>query len=268
MSLSGQAMSRGCHSIARVRETANLSAQPLRHGICCYYEYVQIKIAQSFGRASNETSHHDGARMRHVVLRGRSGARSVERTKSASTHDLSGYRVCLVRGVHLRRHGRFVKNNQGKKYPAVSCECPIIVGDNVADLNGGNMKGSCTSSDPNLVYSTFEFSDSFPQLITGTWQDAPSVMQVCPSQDSFSQCWNWACTRDGTQNGVALAACTCPMEQTSNSFVTQAGQGDSSACAESAGWRTTLLQSKFDAHGQRPLSDRALAALLWVGDFP
>jgi hypothetical protein len=128
--------------------------------------------------------------------------------------------------------GGFVKNNQGKKYPAVTCECPIIVGNNVADLNGGNMKGSCTSSDPNLVYSTFEFSDSFPQLINGTWQDAPSVMQVCPSQDSFSQCWNWACTRDGTQNGVALAACTCPMEQTSNSFVTQAGQGDSSACAE------------------------------------
>jgi len=128
--------------------------------------------------------------------------------------------------------GGFVKNNQGKKYPAVSCECPILMGDNVADLNGGNMKGSCTSSDPNAVYSTFEFSDSFPQLIDGTWQDAPSVMQVCPSSDSFSQCWNWKCTRDGTQNGVALAACTCPMEQTSNSFVTQAGQGDPSACAD------------------------------------
>ena len=128
--------------------------------------------------------------------------------------------------------GGSVKNNQGKKYPAVSCECPIVMGDNVADLNGGNMKGSCTSSDPNLVYSTFEFSDSFPQLIDGTWQDAPSVMQVCPSQDSFSQCWNWQCTRDGTQNGVELAACTCPMEKTSDAFVTQAGQGDSSACAE------------------------------------
>ncbi len=128
--------------------------------------------------------------------------------------------------------GGTVKNNQGKKYPAVSCECPIVVGDNIADLNGGNMKGSCTSSNPNIVYSTFEFSDSFPQLIDGTWQDAPSVMQVCPSQDSFSQCWNWQCTRDGTQNGVELAACTCPMEKTSDSFVTQAGQGDSSACAE------------------------------------
>lgn len=128
--------------------------------------------------------------------------------------------------------GGNVKDNQGMKHKAVSCECPIIDGDNIADLNGGNMKGSCTSSDPNLVYSTFEFSDSFPQLISGTWQDAPSVMQVCPSQDSFSQCWNWQCTRDGTQNGIALAACTCPMEKTGDSFVTQAGQGDSSACAE------------------------------------
>lgn len=121
--------------------------------------------------------------------------------------------------------GGNVKDNQGMKHKAVSCECPIIDGDNIADLNGGNMKGSCTSSDPNVVYSTFEFSDSFPQLISGTWQDAPSVMQVCPSQDSFSQCWNWQCTRDGTQNGIALAACTCPMEKTGDSFVTQAGQG-------------------------------------------
>jgi hypothetical protein len=128
--------------------------------------------------------------------------------------------------------GGFVKNNQGMKYPAVSCECPIIVGDNVADLNGGNMQGSCTSTDPNAVYSTFEYADSFPQLINGTWQVAPSVMQVCPSTDSFSQCWNWRCTRDGTQNGVALAQCTCPMEKTKDSFVTQAGQGDSSACSE------------------------------------
>jgi hypothetical protein len=128
--------------------------------------------------------------------------------------------------------GGFVRNNQGKKYPAVSCECPIIMGDNVAELNDGNMKGSCTSSDPNVVYSAFEFSDTFPQLIDGTWQDATSIMQVCPAQYSFSQCWNWQCTRDGTENGIALAACTCPQEQSSNSFVTQAGQGDSSACGE------------------------------------
>src|ERR1700730_8624156 len=50
--------------------------------------------------------------------------------------------------------GGTVKNNQDKKYPAVSCECPIIVGDNIADLNGGNLKSSYTSSDPNLVYSS------------------------------------------------------------------------------------------------------------------
>lgn len=128
--------------------------------------------------------------------------------------------------------GGFVRDNQGMKHPAVSCECPVLEGDNIADLNGGNMKGSCTSSDPTVVYSTFEFSDSFPQLIADTWQEAPSVEQVCPSQFSFSQCWNWQCVRIGTQNGVELAECTCPMEKTSDSFVTQAGQGDSSACAE------------------------------------
>ncbi|MGA9722268.1 MAG: hypothetical protein WBQ86_07440 [Candidatus Binatus sp.] len=128
--------------------------------------------------------------------------------------------------------GGSIEDNQGTKYPAVSCVCPILVGDNVADLNGGNMKGSCTSPDPTMVYSTFEFSDSFPQLIDGTWQDATSIMQICPSQYSFSQCWNWQCVRAGTENGIALAECTCPMEKTSYSFVTQAGQGNSSACAD------------------------------------
>ena len=134
------------------------------------------------------TSHYDGARMRHVVLRGESGARGVEGTKARQLTICQDTEFALCAASTCVATGGIVKNNQGKKYPAVTCECPIIVGNNVADLNGGNMKGSCTSSDPNLVYSTFEFSDSFPQLINGTWQDAPSVMQVCPSQDSFSQC--------------------------------------------------------------------------------
>ena len=94
------------------------------------------------------------------------------------------------------------------------------------------MKGSCTSPDPNVVYSTYEISGSYPQLVDGTWEaDATAIAQVCPSQYSLSQCWNWQCKVIQPQNGVALARCTCPIEQTNYSFITQAGQGDPSACA-------------------------------------
>lgn len=129
--------------------------------------------------------------------------------------------------------GGFITDNQGIPHKAVSCTCPILTGDNIADLNGGNMQGSCTSSDPDVVFSTYEFSESFPQFVDGTWEpDQTAVIQVCPSQYSFSQCWNWKCTRIESQNGVELAQCTCPLEKTSYSFVTQAGQGDPSACAD------------------------------------
>jgi hypothetical protein len=128
--------------------------------------------------------------------------------------------------------GGTIKDNQGMSHKAVSCVCPILTGNNIADLNGGNMQGSCTSSDPTIVYSTFEYLDSFPQLINGAWQEAMAITQICLSQDSFSQCWNWQCTRAGTQNGIELADCTCPMEKTSYSFATQAGLGDPSDCAQ------------------------------------
>jgi hypothetical protein len=62
----------------------------------------------------------------------------------------------------------------------VSSTCPIITGDNI-DLNGGNMQGSCTSSDPNAVYSTFGYSDSFPRCVDGMWEaDEPAIPQICP----------------------------------------------------------------------------------------
>ena len=170
--------------------------------------------------------------MRDDVLCGGIGGRKAGRSSQRQLTVCHDTEFALCAASTCVATGGFVRNNQGKKYPAVSCECPIVTGDNVADLNGGNMKGSCTSSNPDFVYSTFEFSDSFPQLIDGTWQDAAPIVQVCPSQDSFSQCWNWQCTRAGTVDGFEIADCTCPMEKTSDAFVTQSGQGGPSTCAE------------------------------------
>jgi hypothetical protein len=127
--------------------------------------------------------------------------------------------------------GGTIRGNDGRRHPAVSCTCPVLVGDNIADLRGGNMDGSCTAPD-GFVWSTYEFNDSYPQDIDGTWETAPAMFQVCPASDEFSQCWNWKCALGDVVNGVQLAECTCPMEKSPFQFVTQAGQGDPAACAD------------------------------------
>jgi hypothetical protein len=128
-----------------------------------------------------------------------------------------------------------ITGNDGITHEAVTCICPVLTGDNIADLDGGNISnGSCVPPNPRInVYSTFQFNKTIPQQIRGHWfANVPAIPQVCPSTDEFSQCWNWACKFIAPQNGIPLAQCTCPMEQTNYSFATQAGIGKSSACSQ------------------------------------
>lgn len=125
--------------------------------------------------------------------------------------------------------GDSITGNDGRRHPAASCTCPVLVGDNIADLKGGNVQGSCEAPD-GFVYSTYEISASFPQEVDGTWQDEPAKPQICPASQPYAQCWNWKCALGDVVDGVQLAECTCPIEQTPFDFVTQAGQGDPAAC--------------------------------------
>jgi hypothetical protein len=137
--------------------------------------------------------------------------------------------------------GTTITGNDGRTHPSASCTCPVLTGDNIADLAGGNIDqpGSCEPPDPRVnVYSTFEFTTTMPQKIGPIWfPNVPSVPQVCPASNVFAQCWNWKCTiippRQAARMGafgVKLAQCTCPIEQTDYQFVTQAGQGNPAAC--------------------------------------
>jgi hypothetical protein len=128
--------------------------------------------------------------------------------------------------------GRKIKV-KGKKFPAASCECPILNGWNIADLSGGNMNGSCDPP-PNGVWSTYFPLTEVPQENTvPAWQTESATPLSCPGGKAreFAECFSFSCVLDGSVNGQALAKCTCPIEKAPKQWVTAGGNCDTSNCS-------------------------------------
>jgi len=122
--------------------------------------------------------------------------------------------------------------NDGKTYPAVSCTCPVLPGPAIADLNAGNMKGSCTPP-PDGVWSIYQIDSDIPQVDADpTWSEAPASALVCPGGLEFAQCWNLACTLGSIVNGQQLAICTCPLERAVTPFASESGLAGESICTQ------------------------------------
>lgn len=165
-----------------------------------------------------------------------------------------------------------VKERGGKgsrKYPEVSCKCPIIdkkiaveqngvplVG--IAAVNEGNMQGSCTPPTAGTVWSYFSKQISlYPQeSATPKFATRPAVAQTCPAESGTgSNCWNYLCKIDSqSTNGVRTATCLCPSGEglygakahQNADFVTYAGTyspNPSSACSQyPVGFPKQLMQ--------------------------
>jgi hypothetical protein len=58
-------------------------------------------------------------------------------------------------------------------FPEADCTCPIFSGDAIADLVGGNMKGSCEPPSPDQIWSTFAVRSQIPQEINGWVPSGP-----------------------------------------------------------------------------------------------
>ena len=132
-------------------------------------------------------------------------------------------------------------------FPAAQCTCPIFSGPAIADLNGGNMQGSCDPPSSNGVWSLYSLSLHIPQAIND-WSrrrkksEAPGF--VCPADldlgDQFVNCFSFACERAGKINGVEVATCLCPLGesldgksvQADTAFATQAGQCNEDICSQ------------------------------------
>ena len=132
-------------------------------------------------------------------------------------------------------------------FPAAQCTCPIFSGPAIADLNGGNMQGSCNPPSSNGVWSLYSLSLHIPQAIND-WSrrrkksEAPGF--VCPADldlgDQFVNCFSFACERAGKIHGVEVATCLCPLGESlegmsvkpDTAFATQAGQCNEDICSQ------------------------------------
>ena len=135
-------------------------------------------------------------------------------------------------------------------FPAATCICPVVQGPNIADVNGGNMKGSCDPPGKGMVWSTYQERSNVPQEIN-KWsrQQTKSAIefQLCPASlgvgNQFANCWSFACTinkNSKSTNGVKTATCTCPLGENPDAtavpadtaVLTPAGQCNEDVCSE------------------------------------
>ena len=135
-----------------------------------------------------------------------------------------------------------------RNFDEADCTCPVILGQSLADLAGGNMQGSCDPPGPGQLWSEYQIRPDIPQAITN-WvphlpEDAAFPPQTCPASlnlgNQYAQCYSMACDDETYINNVPVVTCHCALGATlfgipakrDSSFTILAGQGDPSFCAE------------------------------------
>jgi hypothetical protein len=160
---------------------------------------------------------------------------------SASAFSDNGITIChgqfaLCAASACKPTGGTITNQAGESFPEVECTCPILYGDNIADLSAGNMT-SCEPTDENSVWSTFwpradyprqqnDFSHN-PEKMRGNIVECPASLK---QGHRASNCFSWNCKID--KNG--LAVCSCPMgqEPPETAFLIESTMEGTQRCSE------------------------------------
>ena len=131
----------------------------------------------------------------------------------------------------------------GKNYEEAVCSCPVLTGAALADVDGGNMQGSCDRIDNRQVWSLFSYKRQLPQEMFD-WSSKRTKVQECPSDLKLANqsvnCFSMSCEITAYEEGTAIASCACPIGQSvantklkpATAFLIQSGQGDSSYCGK------------------------------------
>jgi hypothetical protein len=135
-------------------------------------------------------------------------------------------------------------------FPEANCTCPIVSGQGITDLAGGNMQGSCkppVAADGSVgVWSYYAAHSHIAQAITlwvASGPDALAPPMFCSKSLNLAattvNCFAFACDAQTYINGVPVATCHCPIGESFDgtpvaphtAFFTQAGQEDQRYCA-------------------------------------
>ena len=135
-----------------------------------------------------------------------------------------------------------------RNFPEADCTCPVILGTSIANLSGGNMKGSCEPPGAGKLWSTYQARPDIPQALTNWVPHLPedaAPPQVCPGSPNnrYVQCFSFSCDIEPNEpyiNNVPVVTCHCAIgatlaglpAQPQSSFPTQAGQGNQAICAD------------------------------------
>ena len=134
-----------------------------------------------------------------------------------------------------------------RNFPEADCTCPVILGTSIANLSGGNMKGSCDPPGAGKLWSTYQARPDIPQALTNWVSHLPedaAPPQICPASlnlgNQYAQCFSFSCDTERYINNVPVVTCHCAIgatlaglpAQPQSSFPTQAGQGDQAICAD------------------------------------
>jgi hypothetical protein len=132
-------------------------------------------------------------------------------------------------------------------FDEADCTCPVILGQSLANLSGGNMQGSCDPPEPGQIWSEYELRPDIPQAITNWVPHLPEdaiTPQICPASlnlgNQYAQCFSFSCDDETYINNVPVVTCHCAIGATltgthapaHSSFLIVAGQGDERYCAE------------------------------------
>ena len=132
---------------------------------------------------------------------------------------------------------------KGKTYPEAICDCPVLNGDALADIDGGSMEGSCERLSKSQVWSLFAYQHLLPQAMFD-WQKAKTKVQECPANlnlaDQSVNCFSMSCDITSYSNRTVIASCSCPIGQSvtnqtippATTFLIQSGQGDPEYCGK------------------------------------
>ena len=117
--------------------------------------------------------------------------------------------------------GKLIAVNVGGKtvlYPEAVAVCPVLHGPSIANVTGGNMRGSCAQPGPNQVWSLYQVREKFaqaPDWKRNTSAPPRTFTTAGTPATSISNMFSFACTKTKRAHlfGPMLANCYGPISE-------------------------------------------------------